>query len=131
MNDISLNHNSSTLYGVTREELLVNFEPEIATLSQADDMSTGEVVETMTRQYDGYHFRPSGEGVFNPFNMLSAFFSKEFDSHWFQAGALTFLAELLEESDYDPRLLMDGIETAASVFTEHRADRKNPIPLIY
>lgn len=37
----------------------------------------------------------------------------------------------MKESDYDLRLLMDGIETAASAFTEYRADRKNPIPLIY
>ncbi len=68
LNDISLNYDFSTLCGITREELLANFEPEI---------------------------------------------------------------ELLKESDYDLRLLMDGIETAASAFTEYRADRKNPIPLIY
>ena len=49
--------------GITREELLANFEPEIAALSQANDINTKEVVETMTRQYDGYHFHPNGEGV--------------------------------------------------------------------
>ena len=131
LNDISLNYDFSTLCGITREELLANFEPEIAALSQANDMSTEEVVETMTRQYDGYHFHPNGEGVFNPFSVLNAFFSKEFGNYWFQTGTPTFLVELLKESDYDLRLLMDGIETAASAFTEYRADRKNPIPLIY
>ena len=54
-----------------------------------------------------------------------------FGNYWFQTGTPTFLVELLKESDYDLRLLMDGIETAASAFTEYRADRKNPIPLIY
>ena len=131
LNDISLNYDFSTLCGITREELLANFEPEIAALSQANDMSTEEVVETMTRQYDGYHFHPNGEGVFNPFSVLNAFFSKEFGNYWFQTGTPTFLVKLLKESDYDLRLLMDGIETAASAFTEYRADRKNPIPLIY
>ena len=131
LNDISLNYDFSTLCGITREELLDNFEPEIAALSQANDMSTEEVVETMTRQYDGYHFHPNGEGVFNPFSVLNAFFSKEFGNYWFQTGTPTFLVKLLKESDYDLRLLMDGIETAASAFTEYRADRKNPIPLIY
>lgn len=131
LNDISLNYDFSTLCGITREELLANFEPEIAALSQANDINTKEVVETMTRQYDGYHFHPNGEGVFNPFSVLNAFFSKEFGNYWFQTGTPIFLVELLKESDYDLRLLMDGIETAASAFTEYRADRKNPIPLIY
>ena len=45
LNDISLNYDFSTLCGITREELLANFEPEIAALSQANDMSTEEVVE--------------------------------------------------------------------------------------
>lgn len=76
LNDISLNYDFSTLCGITREELLANFEPEIAALSQANDMSTEEVVETMTRQYDGYHFHPNGEGVFNPFSVLNAFLVK-------------------------------------------------------
>ena len=49
----------------------------------------------------------------------------------FKTGTPTFLVELLKESDYDLRLLMDGIETAVSAFTEYRADKKNPIPLIY
>ena len=34
LNDISLNYDFSTLCGITREELLANFEPEIAALSK-------------------------------------------------------------------------------------------------
>lgn len=131
LNDISMNYDFSTLCGITHEELLSNFEPELMALARANGMNVKEVVDAMTRQYDGYHFHPNGEGVFNPFSVLNAFFSKEFGNYWFQTGTPTFLVELLKESDYDLRLLMDGIETAASAFTEYRADRKNPIPLIY
>ena len=131
LNDISLNYDFSTLCGITREELLANFEPEIAALSQANDINTKEVVETMTQQYDGYHFHPNGEGVFNPFSVLNAFFSKEFGNYWFQTGTPTFLVELLKESDYDLRTLIDGIEASASSFMEYRVDANNPIPLIY
>lgn len=131
LNDISMNYDFSTLCGITHEELLSNFEPELMALSRANGMNVEEVVDAMIRQYDGYHFHPNGEGVFNPFSVLNAFFSKEFGNYWFQTGTPTFLVELLKESDYDLRLLMDGIETAASAFTEYRADRKNPIPLIY
>lgn len=131
LNDISMNYDFSTLCGITHAELLANFGPEIESLSQANGIGTEEIVEMMTRQYDGYHFHPNGEGVFNPFSVLNAFFNKEFGNYWFQTGTPTFLVELLKESDYDLRLLMDGVETAASAFTEYRADKKNPIPLIY
>ena len=131
LNDISLDYSYATLCGITREELKSTFKPEIETFGRKNNQTPEEVVTAMERNYDGYHFHPNGEGVFNPFSVLNAFFSKEFGNYWFQTGTPTFLVELLKESDYDLRLLMDGIETAASAFTEYRADRKNPIPLIY
>ena len=131
LNDISLDYSYATLCGITREELKSTFEPEIEVFGHKNHQTPEEVVTAMERNYDGYHFHPNGEGVFNPFSVLNAFFSKEFGNYWFQTGTPTFLVKLLKESDYDLRLLMDGIETAASAFTEYRADRKNPIPLIY
>ena len=83
LNDISMNYDFSTLCGITHEELLSNFEPELMALSRANGMNVEEVVDAMTRQYDGYHFHPNGEGVFNPFSVLNAFFSKEFGNYWF------------------------------------------------
>ena len=85
----------------------------------------------MIRQYDGYHFHPDGEGVLNPFSVLNAFDKLEFGNYWFQTGTPTFLVELLKKSDYDLRLLIDGIEAPASSFTEYRMNTDNPIPLIY
>ena len=131
LKDISMDPHYNTLCGLTWQEIADNFQPELQLLGERNDLSPDEVRETMTRQYDGYHFMYGEEGIFNPFSVLNAFFSKEFGNYWFQTGTPTFLVELLKESDYDLRLLMDGIETAASAFTEYRADRKNPIPLIY
>ena len=85
----------------------------------------------MTKQYDGYHFHPDAEGVFNPFSVLNAFFKREFGNYWFQTGTPTFLVKLLKDNDYDLRTLMDGVEAAASAFSEYRAEKGNPIPLIY
>ena len=39
--------------------------------------------------------------------------------------------DLLKESDYDLRKLVDGIEVQSSDFTEYRADKMNPVPMIY
>ena len=69
--------------------------------------------------------------MFNPFSVLNSFSKQEFGSYWFQTGTPTFLVELLKESDYDLRTLIDGIEASASSFMEYRVDANNPLPLIY
>lgn len=89
--DISMNYDFSTICGITHEELLANFEPEIEALSQANGIDKQEVVDTMTRQYDGYHFHPNGGGVFNPFSVLNAFSVKSLAIIGFKPELLPFL----------------------------------------
>ena len=72
----------------------------------------------MERNYDGYHFHPDGDGVFNPFSVLNAFSKLELGNYWFQTGTPTFLIELLQKSDYDLRTLLNGIEAPVSSFAE-------------
>ena len=131
LNDISMDYDSGTLCGITHEELVNNFSPEIEMLAKANGLSKDEAVEQMTRQYDGYHFHPNADGVYNPFSVLNAFYKKEFGNYWFQTGTPTFLVKSLQKADYDLRTLMDGVETPAINFTEYRAEANNPIPLIY
>ncbi len=131
LNDISLDLAYATVCGVTSEELIFTFLPELERQAAANEMTVEEVIGMMTRKYDGYHFHPKGLGVFNPFSILNSFAKLEFGSYWFQTGTPTFLVELLKESEYDLRTLIDGIEASASSFTEYRVDANNPIPLIY
>jgi len=131
LNDISLDYDSGTLCGITREELISNFAPEIDTLAQVNSLTTEEAIAQLARQYDGYHFHPMAEGVFNPFSVLNAFAKKEFGNYWFQTGTPTFLIKSLQNNDYDLRTLMDGVEASMQGFAEYRAESKNPIPLIY
>ena len=131
LNDISMSKAYATICGLTKEELLENFKPELEDLSEECEQSFDETVEMMAQQYDGYHFHQKGEGVFNPFSVLNAFDKKEFGNYWFQTGTPTFLVKSLQKADYDLRTLMDGVESSAINFSEYRADTDNPIPLIY
>lgn len=131
LQDISLWPDYATLCGITKDELLQTFRPELETLATSNKMSYSEVVDKMTHLYDGYHFSNYSPGVFNPFSVLNALKSKIFDNFWFQTGTPTFLVELLQKSNYDLRILLDGVEAPASSFTEYRVDAENPIPLIY
>ena len=131
LNDISLNFYYSTVCGITKEELCENFKPEIERFGRINNLTFEETVETLTKNYDGYHFHPKGEGMFNPFSLLNAFSNMELGSYWFQTGTPTFLVEILQETEYDLRTLLNGIEAPASMFSEYRVDSNNPIPLIY
>ena len=131
LQDISLWPDYATLCGITLDELLRDFRPELEILAASNDLSYDETVGRMKRLYDGYHFFQNSLGVFNPFSVLNALKAKVFDNFWFQTGTPTFLVELLKRSDYDLRTLIDGIEAPASSFMDYRVDANNPIPLIY
>ena len=131
LNDISMKPQYATVCGITQRELEVTFAPELNRLAEANGLTYEETLNKMTALYDGYHFCEFAEGVFNPFSVLNVFDGYKFSNYWFQTGTPTFLVELLKESEYDLRTLIDGIEASASSFTEYRVDANNPIPLIY
>lgn len=131
LNDISMKPQYATICGITRQELVDTFAPELESLAEANGLTGEEVLGKMERLYDGYHFCEFSTGVFNPFSVLNVFDGYKFSNYWFQTGTPTFLVELLKESEYDLRTLIDGVEAPASSFMEYRVDANNPIPLIY
>lgn len=131
LNDISMKPQYATICGITRQELTDTFAPEIGQLGQSNQLTTEEAIEKLATLYDGYHFCEFAVGVFNPFSVLNVFDGFKFSSYWFATGTPTFLVELLKKSEYDLRILIDGVEAPASSFTEYRVEANNPIPLIY
>lgn len=131
LQDITLWPDFGTLCGITLQELLDTFQPEIEILARANSISYEETVRRMTKLYDGYHFCANSIGVFNPFSVLNVLKSKVFENYWFQTGTPTFLVKMLQDTEYDLRTLLDGIEAPSSVFSEYRVNSDNPIPLIY
>lgn len=131
LNDISMKPAYATVCGITKDELVETFAPEINALGQKNELTFDETVRRLASLYDGYHFEESAEGVFNPFSLLNVFDSCKFDNYWFQTGTPTYLVDLLKQSDYDLRLLIDGVEVQASAFSEYRAETRNPLPMIY
>ena len=129
--DISMNSDYAAICGITSEELRSNFIPELEVLSLEMNFALDETIHQMKLKYDGYHFREETPGIFNPFSVLNCLHTRRFDNYWFQTGTPTFLVELLKKSDYDLRLLLEGVEMRASAFSEYRAEIRNPLPMIY
>jgi len=129
--DISLKGDYVTLCGITKKEMLQFLTPELETLAKKQNMTFDEAVNKMTQQYDGYRFAHQTESLFNPFSVLNALKFSDFDNYWFQTGTPTYLVDLLKESNFDLRLLIEGIDAKPSDFAEYRVDVNSPIPVIY
>jgi len=129
--DISIEDMYASLCGITKDELLRFLTPELQMLANKQNLTFDEAVDRMVQQYDGYHFSYPTESLFNPFSVLNALKFGNFRNYWFQTGTPTYLVELLKESNFDLRLLIEGIDAKPSDFAEYRLDVNSPIPVIY
>ena len=84
LKDITLDKRYSALCGYTDADLDTVFAPELPGLAR------GEVRDW----YNGYSWR-GNEKVYNPFDILLLFDSREFGAYWFETGTPTFLIETL------------------------------------
>ena len=91
LQDISMNYYYSAVCGITKEELCKVFILEIEHFGEINNLTFEETVDALTKNYDGYHFHPRGEGMFNPFSVLNAFSNMELGSYWFRPVPLPSL----------------------------------------
>jgi hypothetical protein len=128
--DLTLHPAYATLCGLTEEELLATFQPELQALAESEGLGEQDCLEKIRYWYNGYHFHPAAIGVYNPFSTLNMLAQQEFVPFWFATGTPTFLVELLKSSDYDLRDL-EGVELGQDEFVNYRADPDRPLPVIY
>ena len=86
LKDITLDPRYGAICGYTETDLDTVFAPELAGLDR----------EAIREWYNGYHWRGE-ERVYNPFDILLVFDSREFGAYWFETGTPTFLVETLAE----------------------------------
>lgn len=131
LNDITMDDQYIDVCGITEQELHRYFETSIGQLAEAQGMTYETACAELRECYDGYHFRPGGVGIYNPFSLLNAFSKKAFGNYWFETGTPTYLVELLRRSDYDLSRIVAEETTAEvlnSIFTD---DDPDPVPVIY
>ena len=128
--DISMDARYYDLCGITQQELLSYFAPEVEALADANGMTHEQCVEKLRNEYDGYHFHPKVQGIYNPFSVLSTLDSLEFGSYWFETGTPSYLVKLLRQHDYSLEM-MSNVQTKADVLNSVDAASTNPISVIY
>ena len=84
LTDITLEPEYSAICGYSDADLDAVFAPELPGLDR----------EQIRDWYNGYRWL-GDEKVYNPFDILLLFDSREFKAHWFETGTPTFLVETL------------------------------------
>lgn len=128
--DISMDARYQTICGITKEEMVGNFDKGIRYVASINDLSYEEACEMLRKRYDGYHFRQNGTAIYNPFSLLNTFSTGEFGSYWFETGTPTYLVKLLQKDDYClPNLTEEQV--TADILNSVDSMSQDPIPIIY
>ena len=130
LNDISMDDRYNEICGISQQELHDVFDEEIGKLAVSNEQSKEEAYETLRQRYDGYHFCPNAQGMYNPFSVLLALQKREYGSFWFSTGTPTYLVQLMKEADLNPSAL-SGYEASASELDSIQICVDNPIAVLY
>ena len=130
LQNISMKDRFSAICGITDRELREQLAPDVEALAAKNGESHEEALEHLKKMYDGYHFSPECEDIYNPFSLLNAFNDRRYGKYWFSSGTPTFLIELLRKCKYDIESL-EGTTLRAEGFDVPTEKITNPIPVLY
>ena len=131
LDDISLTNKYSTICGISETELEEYFQPEIACLASEQKMTVEEAKQKLAKIYDGYHFSPESEGVYNPFCLLKCLNDSDFGSYWFESGTPSFLVKTLQNQPLQLQSILNGRKATEEQFKNYDPESKNMLPVIY
>ncbi len=131
LEDISLEEKYSSICGISETELTQYFMPEIEELARVQEMSLEETKAELAQMYDGYHFAPNSEGVYNPFCLLRCLKTSDFGSYWFESGTPAFLVKTLQNQPFQLLSILDGRQATETQFKVYDPNSKNMLPVIY
>ena len=119
LSNISFDPEYAAICGITKEEVLRDFKPEINKLAEYEGWTFDEAVAQLAAYYDGYHFsRRNMVDVFNPFSLINALADSDLKNYWASSGATSLLPKFVDDMEiklgnFDPcAILRQTIETS-------------------
>ena len=93
----------AALCGITKEEAIRYFKPEINKLAACKGWTFDEATIQLSSYYGGYHFsRRNMVDVFNPFSLINALADSDLKNYWLSSGTSPLLSKF--EDDIKKRL---------------------------
>ena len=100
LSNISFEPEYAAICGITKEEMLRDFKPEIHKLAEYEHRTFDEAVALLTAHYDGYHFSHDNMvDVFNPFSLINALADSKLRNYWASSGATSMLPKFVDDME--------------------------------
>ena len=121
LSNISFEPEYAAICGITKEEVLRDFKPEINKLASRKGWTFDEAVAQLTAYYDGYHFSHENMvDIFNPFSLINALADSKLRNYWASSGATSLLPKFVDDleirlKDFDHSALLDTIIETSDV----------------
>lgn len=132
LRDISMSNDYTEICGITEDEIRSSLMPEVSRMANSLKITDEDCIARLRQMYNGYHFHPEGEGVYNPFSLLNALQEKELGTYWFSTGTPTFLVKKIKNANFDPEKFTDGtLYSDTRSLSDYRADNPDPVPLLH
>lgn len=119
LSNISFEPEYAAICGITQEEAVRDFKPEIERMAECEGWTFDETVEQLKAYYDGYHFsRRNMVDIFNPFSLINALSDSDLKNYWASSGATSLLPRFVDNMEiklreFDPcTILRQTIETS-------------------
>ena len=130
LQDISFLKKYNSLCGITRSEMLSNFDEDIEEMAVNNNLTKEATIARLEEMYDGYHFAPGTEGIFNPFTLINALQSGEFTQSWSNSGTPSFLIKMVESGTLD-LMHLQHLDTDLEIISESDPTLQTPEALLY
>ncbi len=127
----SLNPAYAALCGITEEELIREFQPEIEEIATRENIDFEGAVSILRDYYDGYRFTSSPLHVYNPQSLLFCFYQKQLSNTWSETGMPALLATVFPTYTFDLELLTEPIPLDAIEMHQLDFSGQNPVPLLF
>ena len=121
LSNISFEPEYAAICGITKEEVLRDFKPEISKLASRNGWTFDEAVAQLTAYYDGYHFSHENMvDIFNPFSLINALADSKLRNYWASSGATSLLPKFVDDmevrlADFDHSALLSTIIETSDV----------------
>jgi len=129
--DLTLNPQYADICGLTEEEVMVDFEPEIAEVLEKTGRERETYLENLRSYYNGYRFSRKPLKVYNPFGLLNHFYNHgDFMPYWYETGTPNFLIQLMSKQKIDIANL-DKMKIKYEAFRKYDIENMDALPILY
>ena len=139
LQQLTFDPNYEGVCGITREELLTQWKPDIERLTETMNRidsrwglhySYDDIVEKLRQNYDGYHFSDQFTDVYCPWSLVNAFNMGRIMNFWFSTGTPSMLISVMRKTNISIQQI-EHFEDTLERFDAPTERISDPIPVLF